>query len=100
MKTEICSMDRKISETTGTADCGVKLFFSYAHEDEELRNKLGVHLTPLEQQGVISSWHDRKIGAGMEWDAEIKSQLYAAEIILLLISRKFSITAGSILSGA
>ena len=31
----------------------VKLFFSYAHEDEALRDKLAKHLKLLERQNVI-----------------------------------------------
>ncbi|NJN89741.1 MAG: SUMF1/EgtB/PvdO family nonheme iron enzyme [Leptolyngbyaceae cyanobacterium SL_5_14] len=67
----------------------VKLFFSYAHEDEALRDKLAKHLSSLERRGIISNWHDRKLAAGSEWDNEIKSQLESADIILLLISSNF-----------
>jgi len=70
-------------------DSGVRVFFSYSHKDEELRDKLATHLSNLEWQNVISSWHDRKLVAGMEWDDEIKSQLDSADIILLLISPDF-----------
>ena len=73
----------------GMADGGVRLFFSYSHKDEALRDKLATHLSNLEWQGVISSWHDRKLVAGTEWDGEIKSQLDSAGIILLLISPDF-----------
>jgi hypothetical protein len=67
----------------------VKLFFSYSHKDESLRDTLATHLSNLEWQGVISSWHDRKIVAGTEWNNEIKTSLDAADIILLLISPDF-----------
>ncbi len=67
----------------------VKVFFSYSHKDEELRNELANHLRILERQGVISSWHDRKIGAGTEWANQIDDNLREADIILLLISSYF-----------
>ncbi|MBD2462589.1 TIR domain-containing protein [Oscillatoria sp. FACHB-1407] len=67
----------------------VKVFFSYSHKDEALRDALAAHLSSLEWQKVISSWHDRKIMAGTEWDADIKFQMDAADIILLLISPDF-----------
>jgi hypothetical protein len=67
----------------------VELFFSYSHKDEALRDALATHLSNLEWQGIVSSWHDRKIVAGTEWDDEIKSRLDAADIILLLISPDF-----------
>ena len=68
---------------------GIKVFYSYSHEDEDLRNKLGKHLAPLRREGVIIDWHDRKIGAGKEWEGEIDEHLNTAHIILLLISSDF-----------
>jgi hypothetical protein len=41
------------------------------------------------RQGFISSWNDRKIGAGEEWANEIDVHLNTAQIILLLISADF-----------
>jgi len=67
----------------------VKLFFSYSHRDEKLRDKLALHLSLLQRQGVIKSWHDRKISAGSEWAQAIDDNFNAAEIILLLISDHF-----------
>ncbi|AUS99465.1 hypothetical protein CLI64_03140 [Nostoc sp. CENA543] len=71
------------------AENSVKLFFSYSHKDEELRDELANHLSILKQQGVISSWHDRKVLPGAEWDSQINENLLAADIILLLISADF-----------
>lgn len=67
----------------------VELFFSYAHEDENLRNELEKHLSILKHQGVITSWHDRRIGAGREWEGEIDSHMNTARVVLLLISPDF-----------
>jgi hypothetical protein len=67
----------------------VKVFFSYAHEDEELRDKLATHLSTLRRQGIIEEWHDRQIGAGQEWAGEIDCNLEAAHVILLLVSADF-----------
>ena len=65
------------------------LFFSYSHKDEALRDELETHLKLLQRQNVISTWHDRKISPGDEWDGEIDSRLERAAIILLLISADF-----------
>lgn len=65
------------------------LFFSYSHKDEQLRNELEKHLAPLKRQGIIDSWHDRRILAGSDLDRTISSELEAARIILLLISVDF-----------
>src|SRR5205085_7073145 len=38
---------------------------------------------------VISSWHDRGIGAGNEWAGAIDEHLKTADIILLMVSASF-----------
>ncbi len=65
------------------------IFYSYAHEDEALRDKLEDHLSSLQVQGLISEWYDRQIVAGTEWAYAIDSRLQTASIILLLISPAF-----------
>jgi len=65
------------------------LFFSYSHQDEALRNELEVHLSMLKRQGLISTWHDRRIGAGKDIHSSISEQLESAHIILLLVSANF-----------
>jgi hypothetical protein len=67
----------------------VEIFYSYSHKDEEFRDELEKHLSLLKRQGFISSWHDRKIGAGTEWKGQIDEHLESAGIILLLISSDF-----------
>ena len=74
---------------TSKASEPVEVFFSYAHEDEALRDELEKHLAILKWQGVITGWHDRKIGAGREWEGEISTHLNTARVILLLISPDF-----------
>ena len=67
----------------------IQVFFSYAHEDERLRDELAKHLSLLENQNVITGWHDRQIPAGNEWAEAIDAHLDSAQIILLLISADF-----------
>ncbi len=67
----------------------IEIFFSYAHEDEILRDELAKQLRNLERQGFITVWHDRNISAGTEWASEIDARLNTAQIILLLISPDF-----------
>ncbi|TVQ21892.1 MAG: TIR domain-containing protein, partial [Leptolyngbya sp. DLM2.Bin15] len=64
-------------------------FISYSHRDEDFKDELVIHLATLKRQGKISAWQDRDIEAGAEWDSEIKQQLEAAELILLLITPRF-----------
>jgi len=65
------------------------LFFSYSHKDEDLRDQLEVHLSTLKRQGLLSSWHDRRILAGAEFGNAIDENLDSSDIILLLISPDF-----------
>jgi hypothetical protein len=67
----------------------VRLFISYSHKDEALREKLGDHLAALRREGVIDLWHDRQISAGQEWAGAIDANLEAADIILCLVSAAF-----------
>jgi len=71
----------------------LEVFFSYAHRDETLRDELVKHLSPLQHQGVITAWHDRKITAGTEWAGAIDVHLQSAQIILLLVSADFMASA-------
>lgn len=65
------------------------LFFSYSHVDEALRNQLEVHLFALKRQGLIATWHDRRIAAGTPVDDVIDRYLDASQVILLLVSSDF-----------
>lgn len=67
----------------------VNLFFSYSHRDESLRDELEIHLASLKRKGVIKTWHDRRIGAGNEFNHSISEHLERADIVLLLISPYF-----------
>ncbi|WP_313433615.1 toll/interleukin-1 receptor domain-containing protein [Stutzerimonas nitrititolerans] len=65
------------------------VFFSYCHADEALRDQLEKQLAMLRRQGVINTWHDRRINAGQEIDAAIDEHINSDEIILLLVSPDF-----------
>lgn len=66
-----------------------KLFFSYSHKDEVLRDKLQTHLEMLRRSGAIETWHDRRILAGEELDGAIDQNMQDSDIILLLVSSDF-----------
>jgi hypothetical protein len=68
---------------------GLRLFYSYAHEDHELQEEVKKYLRMLEREGLIVGWDDRMIGAGSEWDGQILEALERADVILLLISADF-----------
>jgi hypothetical protein len=66
-----------------------KVFFSYSHDDEQYRDQLEKHLAMLKREGLIESWHDRRIRAGSPLAQEIDRQLEQADVVLLLVSASF-----------
>jgi internalin A len=80
---------RRRERTMDTPRQAVRLFYSYSHKDETLRNELETHLKLLQRQGRLETWHDRKIEAGEEWKQKIDNNLERADIILLLVSSDF-----------
>jgi hypothetical protein len=66
-----------------------RAFYSYSHQDEEWRRKLGTYLKPLVQSKQMTEWHDRKIVPGSDWNAVISDQLQGSNLILLLVSAEF-----------
>ena len=67
----------------------VEVFLSYSHRDDVLRDELERHLSLLRREGLIRTWHDRRITAGDEWAGKIDARLDSAEVILLLVSSDF-----------
>lgn len=67
----------------------LRLFISYARQDEELIEQLVEHLVMLRRGGEIVVWHDKEIAVGEEWNDEIDGRLEKANLILLLVSTSF-----------
>jgi WD40 repeat protein len=65
------------------------LFYSYADQDEKLREELEKHLNILQRQRIIAGWHHYKILLGEDRDQTNDEQFSSAQIILLLISPDF-----------
>ena len=77
------------AEKTTEKKGGISVFFSYAHKDKDLRDRLDVFLSPLKRSKKIDTWHDKAILAGESWDDEIKGHLENADVVLLLVSADF-----------
>ncbi len=69
-----------------------RVFISYSSKDTDYMKELEVRLTTLKREGLIATWHDRKLLAGEEWDAKIKDELKTADVILMLLSPDFLAT--------
>jgi tetratricopeptide (TPR) repeat protein len=67
----------------------LRVFLSYAHRDDKLRDRFLVHLKELQREGLIEAWHDRRITPGSAWAGAIDDALNSADIIILLVSPDF-----------
>ncbi|HET8847000.1 MAG TPA: tetratricopeptide repeat protein [Ktedonobacteraceae bacterium] len=70
----------------------VKIYYCYAKgakEDEDLRDQLTAHLSPLRRARKLTIWFDVQIRAGSDWKLEVEKQLQEADLILLLVSADF-----------
>ena len=67
----------------------LRIFISYSHKDEKIKNDFVSHLSPLKRLNLVSEWHDRKIEPGDKWEQSISTNLSTADIIVLLISIDF-----------
>jgi tetratricopeptide (TPR) repeat protein len=64
----------------------LRVFLSYAHEDESGRERLEKHLAPLRRTGLVELWADIGIRAGQDWNEEIEQHLRASDVIVFLLS--------------
>lgn len=78
---------RAIDRDPTTAPLPVKVFVSYAHDDERQLKRLDAMLDVLEQYHGLASWLDRRLIAGEEWDAEIRRRLEEMDIFLFIASQ-------------
>lgn len=67
----------------------IRVFFSYSHHDEAVRNELEAHFAVLKREGTIETWNDREIEAGDDVDGAIFANLERADVVLLLVSHHF-----------
>jgi hypothetical protein len=78
---------RAIDRNPSTAPIPVRVFVSYAHDDERQLKRLDAMLDVLEQLHGLASWVDKRLIAGDEWDAEIRRRLEEMDIFLFVASQ-------------
>ena len=55
-----------------------------------MKDQLLMRLKPMrETHGLVECWHDRCIAPGEDWDREIRMELEASDVNLLLVSPEF-----------
>lgn len=67
----------------------MKIFISYAREDENYKIELLKHFKELERKKIIDGWHDGKIKPGEAWEESVKNALRECEVVLFLVSADF-----------
>lgn len=65
------------------------VFISYSHHDRGFLERLMVHLSPLEKEGLIELWVDTKLEAGDKWKVQIQDALKRARVAVLLVTADF-----------
>lgn len=68
---------------------GPTVFLSYAPEDEGLCKQLEEHLAALQREGVLRTWHQRRIAVGDDCRNRIDENLAEAQVMLLLLSASY-----------
>jgi formylglycine-generating enzyme required for sulfatase activity len=66
-----------------------QVFVSYSHKDEAEKDALLTHLRVVGRTGLIDIWSDDRIGAGADWEAEIREAMAGARVAILLVSANF-----------
>jgi hypothetical protein len=67
----------------------LRVFFSYAHEDSQIRSSLEKYLVHLKRSQKIATWSDIELTPGESWDEEIRDKLRKADIVVVLLSIDF-----------
>lgn len=70
----------------------LKVYYSYAQEDQDLQRELAKHFYPLVQAQMIETWQESDMHVGKEWEKEIEEKLMSSDIILMLLSSDFLFT--------
>jgi internalin A len=81
------SAARMIDRNPKKAPIPVRVFVSYAHDDEPRLKRLDSMLGVLERQHGLTAWHDKRLIAGDEWDQEIRRRLDEMDIFLFIASQ-------------
>ncbi|HVG55572.1 MAG TPA: protein kinase [Vicinamibacterales bacterium] len=68
---------------------GPQVFISYSHKDKKWLERIAAHLRPLERDGRLIVWDDRKIEAGSDWRRAIATALSECSCAVLLVSSHF-----------
>jgi len=66
-----------------------RIFISYSHSNENLKNEFRTMISPMEKEGKWDVWDDRWLLPGDNWNKEIVRHLYEANVIVLMLTADF-----------
>jgi small GTP-binding protein len=67
----------------------LRVFISYAREDEAFKDELVTMLAGLQRRGIVDAWEDRRIEAGEEWHKSIQDAMSQCDLAILLVSSSY-----------
>lgn len=79
---------RAIDRDPASTPPPVRVFVSYARNDERRLDRLDAVLGVLERQHGLVPWQDKRLIAGDEWDEEIRNRLEEMDIFLFIASQR------------
>jgi len=67
----------------------LRVFISYAHEDEKFVERLKTEIRPFERSNDLELWYDRELIPGMNLDSVIDEKVESADIFVFILSSYF-----------
>jgi hypothetical protein len=62
------------------------IFISYSRRDGQWVDRLRTLFRPIERRGMVSTWSDTDLEAGLAWEPQVLSRIAAAQAALLLVT--------------
>ena len=93
-ETIVPTPSKPIIENKSTGICKkpgnfIRIFISYAHEDEQWCKRFQRYLKPAEKPGKLEIWTDKNIDYGDHWHNQIQQNLADTTHAILLVSTAF-----------
>jgi hypothetical protein len=83
------SPDGFVPQNTYRDSMRQRVFIAYSHKNQDVLDRVLVHLKPIERVGLVDAWSDKKIATGALWRDEIETALSRSKAAIFLISADF-----------